>query len=393
MKRSAKRRQAPITKAQIIAVLPTLAIAALVSGYLLYIMLALAPEVRAANAKVKTLNGKRRQLVEQRQVQRQRLPTLREKMSAIQGTLVEKQGLLLNKALAAEAMDRLYQYADENEVVIVDLQNRPTPQKPKNTLYDLETFRLRVQGELPHLLRFVAQVKENIPFPAFVLDHLNITTQGESHLLTVDIALYTSIAAETQPLSSSATLSLQVTPVLTLGAVQTALPTTPATTQPTPPSDYPVRPTSWPTQWPWPPRRMQVASPVPSALPTAHYIHVVQEGETLLQIALRYNSSVEAIIAANNLEGGTFYVGQQLQIPVYGEVSATPPPSPTPTRTPTSPPAAAATPALTLYTVRRGDTLSGLATRFGSTVRELMALNDLANTRIYVGQQLKVPVR
>lgn len=44
------------------------------------------------------------------------------------------------------------------------------------------------------------------------------------------------------------------------------------------------------------------------------------------------------------------------------------------------------------YTVRRGDTLSALARRFGVTVADLAALNDISDPdRIYVGQRLRVP--
>ncbi len=41
------------------------------------------------------------------------------------------------------------------------------------------------------------------------------------------------------------------------------------------------------------------------------------------------------------------------------------------------------------YTVRRGDTLSGIASRFGTTVADLARINSIANPNlIYVGQTL-----
>ena len=46
-----------------------------------------------------------------------------------------------------------------------------------------------------------------------------------------------------------------------------------------------------------------------------------------------------------------------------------------------------------IYRVRRGDTLAGIARRFGVSVRELMAVNGLRNSRVFVGQRLRIPLR
>ena len=45
-----------------------------------------------------------------------------------------------------------------------------------------------------------------------------------------------------------------------------------------------------------------------------------------------------------------------------------------------------------VYIVQRGDTLSGIARRFGTTVKAIMSTNMLTSTRIYVGQRLVIPV-
>ena len=45
----------------------------------------------------------------------------------------------------------------------------------------------------------------------------------------------------------------------------------------------------------------------------------------------------------------------------------------------------------TTYTVKSGDYLSTIASKYGTTTQELMDLNDLASGTINPGQELKVP--
>ncbi len=100
-------------------------------------------------------------------------------------------------------------------------------------------------------------------------------------------------------------------------------------------------------------------------------IHVVQAGENLFRISLRYGTTVQALMRANNLTGTTIYVGQRLVIPG----SVVPPAGPSFT-----------------YVVKRGDTLYSIAWRFGTTVAAIARLNGLVNpNHIYVGQCLQIP--
>lgn len=81
-------------------------------------------------------------------------------------------------------------------------------------------------------------------------------------------------------------------------------------------------------------------TPVPGA-PTAPprvtevIVHVVQPGDTLLGIALKYDTSVEVIMAANNIADAQWiFAGQELIIPL-GTPTPIPTPTPRPTPTPT----------------------------------------------------------
>jgi LysM repeat protein len=64
-------------------------------------------------------------------------------------------------------------------------------------------------------------------------------------------------------------------------------------------------------------------------------VHVVQRGENLYRIALRYGTTVQALASANNLASTSLiYVGQTLVIPGIGSTS--PAPAPSPVSAPTS---------------------------------------------------------
>ncbi|HBY97929.1 MAG: LysM peptidoglycan-binding domain-containing protein [Ardenticatenaceae bacterium] len=95
--------------------------------------------------------------------------------------------------------------------------------------------------------------------------------------------------------------------------------------------------------------------------------YIVQRGDTLSGIALRFRTTVRAIMVANALRSTTIFVGQRLVIP----------PGVPPTR-------------VTTYCVRPGDTLWGIARRFGTTIQSIIALNGLRSTTIFVGQCLRV---
>jgi LysM repeat protein len=118
---------------------------------------------------------------------------------------------------------------------------------------------------------------------------------------------------------------------------------------------------------------------LPTAAQDTQTTHVVQRGENLYRIALHYGISVDAIEKANNITNASvIYAGQTLVIPDYN-------PAPDTVENPT----VAGTP--TKYTVTYGDTLASIATKFGMTVDQLMAINNLTNpNRILRGQELVV---
>ena len=105
-------------------------------------------------------------------------------------------------------------------------------------------------------------------------------------------------------------------------------------------------------------------------------VHVVQPGENLYRIALRYGTSMQALAAANRLSNTSrIYVGQQIVIPSGSNES-----------TPTSSTTDGA------HVVRSGENLYRIALRYGLTAQSLAAANGITNlNRVFVGQRLTIP--
>ncbi len=105
-------------------------------------------------------------------------------------------------------------------------------------------------------------------------------------------------------------------------------------------------------------------------------IHTVRRGEALYAIAARYGTTIQAIVQANRLANPNYiYAGQRLIIPGGGSSNS----------------GASQSGSGWTYTVRRGDTLSGIAARNGTTVAAIMQANGLRSYIIYSGQRLVIP--
>lgn len=139
--------------------------------------------------------------------------------------------------------------------------------------------------------------------------------------------------------------------------------------------------------------------PAASAPPDEPVYHLVQRGETLFTIGLRYNLPWTRIALANGIRGERVYAGQRLLIPVAGAPpSAEAAPAPAPTAEANPPPAAPpvesppASDSNLTHTVRRGETLFTIGLRYNLRWTTIMAANNLPNERIFAGQQLIIPV-
>ena len=104
-------------------------------------------------------------------------------------------------------------------------------------------------------------------------------------------------------------------------------------------------------------------------------VYTVVKGDTLSEIAVRYDTTVSKLVIDNNISNpNLIYPGQRLVIykgnttnlgNECGKV---------------------------LYTIKRGDTLSEIAIRYDTTVNEIATLNNISNPNlIYAGNIIRVP--
>ncbi len=111
-------------------------------------------------------------------------------------------------------------------------------------------------------------------------------------------------------------------------------------------------------------------TPTPSPTP---FEYTVRANDTLSAIAKRYNTTVEALMEANNIADATrISIGTKLII--------------------VQPPDYSATMAFETYEVTQGDTLSTIAQKFNLSAAELREINNLSNDKLSVGQKLRIPI-
>ncbi len=121
--------------------------------------------------------------------------------------------------------------------------------------------------------------------------------------------------------------------------------------------------------------------PVASKPRQAYVWHRVRPGETLSIIAGKYNTSMQAIARTNNIHRRNYIVaGQSLKIPqtdtvVYKTQKYIRPKSTFSAN----------------HVVRSGDSLWNIARRYEVTVKDIEEKNGLQNTRLQIGQVLKIP--
>jgi len=100
-------------------------------------------------------------------------------------------------------------------------------------------------------------------------------------------------------------------------------------------------------------------------------VYVVSRGDTLGEIAERFNVPLAQLKIANHLDSNTIHIGQELTIPngMMSTLDIT----------------------FVEHTIARGETLSGIAENYRIPLDRIRDTNQLNSDTIRVGQKLKIP--
>ncbi|HET91258.1 MAG TPA: LysM peptidoglycan-binding domain-containing protein [Chloroflexi bacterium] len=336
-------------------------IALSILGVLLFIAFSIRPEWQRSQALADQLAVAEQGLKDGGQVP----ADLENQLKAAQAKQDEAANRFLDPWEASAAMNALHQYADQSGIDLLSLQHHPSAVEVKRTAYDTWTFRLRGVGTLPQLTTFLSRIEETAS-ASFQVNDLSITeTEYEQHTLVMTITLYifphTSTArvepAELEfertlpPPSPTRTVAEQLESELdqvwqaddweqAIHLIQQILDLKPGDGEMM--GKLYAAHVNYGHQlvaqrrWEDAKRAFSIALDVrpggqearaglrrlssewtPPPLPATDYIvHVVQRGDNLFRIALRYGVTVDTVRIANGLTGSAIYVGQRLRIPV-----------------------------------------------------------------------------
>ena len=99
---------------------------------------------------------------------------------------------------------------------------------------------------------------------------------------------------------------------------------------------------------------------------------VIQPGDTLSEIAIMYNTTVARLVELNSIANpNLIFAGETLLVPTSSKTQVSD---------------------NAIYIVKRGDTLTSIAQKFGVSINSIISINNISNPNlIFVGQRLKIP--
>lgn len=119
------------------------------------------------------------------------------------------------------------------------------------------------------------------------------------------------------------------------------------------------------------PGQVLIVSDNDATNPSECVIYTVEAGDSLYEIAKKYDTTADLIKEYNGLESNDLSIGQELRIPCYIEDNDN-----------------SDLPEYVNYTVEAGDNLYDIAEKFGTTVDKIKKDNDLKSNTLTVGTML-----
>lgn len=113
---------------------------------------------------------------------------------------------------------------------------------------------------------------------------------------------------------------------------------------------------------------------IPKSVISEENIYIVQKGDSLYSIGLKYGLTVDELKKANNLSNNNLSIGQELYIPGLEIEEEKEPVSNEIT-----------------YVVQKGDSLWSIAKKYNISVNELKEYNNLTNNSLSINQKLLIP--
>lgn len=96
--------------------------------------------------------------------------------------------------------------------------------------------------------------------------------------------------------------------------------------------------------------------------------YIVQRGDSLYSLALKYNTTVDKLRKLNNLNTNTLTIGQILVLPIETDIDE-----------------------YDIYVVKKGDSLWSISRKFNIDINDLIELNNLKDLTLQVNQSILVP--
>lgn len=117
---------------------------------------------------------------------------------------------------------------------------------------------------------------------------------------------------------------------------------------------------------------------------TVNKDYKIKKGDSLSAIAKKYGTTVEKLKSLNGLKSNTIKAGQTIKVPMKVQVEVEDKGTTTKKTTKTT---------TKTHAIKWGDTLGGIAEKYGTTVDELKKYNGLKSDTIIAGRTLKIPIK